>query len=374
MNSQSPEIRVIISGGGTGGHIFPALAIANALKALNINNKILFVGALGRMEMEKVPAAGYEIVGIKISGIKRSVSLSNLKVPFQLIASLWKARNIVRSFKPDVVIGVGGYASGPVLFVSGFMKIPTLIQEQNSYAGITNRILGKKVDRICVAYDNMERYFPANKIVKTGNPVRQDIESGNVISSEAFIHFGLVQGRKTVLVIGGSLGARTINESVREGWKKLVNDGVQILWQTGKAFFAEAKKIEAESGGFVKGYDFIPRMDLAYALADIIVSRAGASSLSELTIVGKPVILVPSPNVAEDHQTKNALALVGRNAAILVQDREAKENLVNSIKELLGNENKCNELKREIIKLSLKNADKLIAGEVYRLSAKSKGL
>ncbi len=370
MNSQPPEIRVIISGGGTGGHIFPALAIANALKSMNSNNKILFVGAEGRMEMEKVPAAGFEIVGLNITGIKRSASLSNLKVPFRIIGSLWKARSVVRSFKPDVVVGVGGYASGPLLFAASLMNVPTLIQEQNSYAGITNRILSRKAKKICVAYDKMDRYFPADKIILTGNPVRQDIGSGKFSKDEALSHFGLKTGLKTVLVIGGSLGARTINESFSFGWKDLADNGVQVLWQTGKAFFQEARKLESESNDWLKVFDFIPRMDLAYTAADMIVSRAGASSLSELAIVAKPAILVPSPNVAEDHQTKNAMALVEKHAAVMVSDKDARGNLISRLIQLLKDTDECNRLKNEIALLAKRDADKTIALEVYRLSGK----
>lgn len=370
MSSQRSEIRVIISGGGTGGHIFPALAIANALMEMNKNNKILFVGALGRMEMEKVPAAGYEIVGLNITGIKRSVSISNIKVPFRLISSLWKAKFIVRSFKPDVVVGVGGYASGPVLFAAAMMNVPTLIQEQNSYAGITNRILGKRAKRICVAYDKMEKYFPSTKLILTGNPVRQDIAAGKIEKSEAMKYFGLKDGLKTVLVVGGSLGARTINESIMTAYNNLLDTGIQILWQTGKSFYAEAKKAEEMADGKIKVYEFIPRMDYAYAAADVIVSRAGASSLSELAIVAKPVILVPSPNVAEDHQTKNAMALVEKKAAIMVKDAEAREKLAINITELLNNTELAGELKSAISKLAKRNADKLIAEEVYKLALK----
>ncbi|HNQ60783.1 MAG TPA: undecaprenyldiphospho-muramoylpentapeptide beta-N-acetylglucosaminyltransferase [Bacteroidia bacterium] len=367
MNSQPPEIRVIISGGGTGGHIFPALAIANALKEINSNNKILFVGAQGRMEMEKVPKAGYEIIGLNITGIKRSLSLSNIKVPFRILSSLWKAKKIIRSFKPDVVIGVGGYASGPVLFAAGMMKVPTLIQEQNSYAGVTNRILGKKAKSICVAYDNMERYFPADKILITGNPVRQDIGSGKIGKEEAAKYFGLDPDKKILLVIGGSLGARTINRSLAIGWKALSEFGMQVLWQTGKAFYAEAQNQEKHSEGMLKVLDFIPRMDMAYSAADIIVSRAGASSLSELAIVGKPVVLVPSPNVAEDHQTKNAMALVEKNAAVLVVDDKAKDELIDRVLDLVKSESVCGQLSVEIKKMAKNGADKKIAEEVYRL-------
>ena len=370
MNSQLPEIRVIISGGGTGGHIFPALSIANALKAMNSNNKILFVGAEGKMEMEKVPAAGYEIVGLNITGIQRSASFSNIKVPFRIIASLWKARSVVRSFKPDVVVGVGGYASGPVLFAASLMNIPTLIQEQNSYAGVTNRILAKRAKSICVAYDKMEKYFPADRIILTGNPVRQDIASGIINKEDALSHFGLMPGLKTILVIGGSLGARTINESLKSGWSKLIENGTQVLWQTGKAYYAEAKKFEQESNGLVKVFDFISRMDLAYEAADLVVSRAGASSLSELSLVAKPVILVPSPNVAEDHQTKNAMALVEKDAAVMVKDVDARGSLIQSIVQLLDNKSECEKLKVGIAKLAKRDADKTIAQEVYRVSLK----
>lgn len=370
MSSQPPEIRVIISGGGTGGHIFPALAVAGALKSMNKNTKILFVGARGRMEMEKVPAAGYEIIGLNISGFNRSSVLSNIKVPFRLFSSLLKAGSVIRKFRPDVVVGVGGYASGPVLFMATLMKIPSLIQEQNSYAGITNKILGKRVQRICVAYDNMEKYFPADKLVLTGNPVRKEILSGKEKRAEAIKWFSLDSQHRTVLVIGGSLGARTINKSIMAGWKQLCDKGLQVIWQTGKQFFKTAEGIEKESGGMVKVHEFISRMDLAYSAADLIVSRAGASSISELAIAAKPVILIPSPNVAEDHQTKNAMALVEKNAALIIRDDQSEESLTDSIIDLANDENTRRRLISGIEKLAIHDADVKIANEVRRLAGK----
>ncbi|MBK7852495.1 MAG: undecaprenyldiphospho-muramoylpentapeptide beta-N-acetylglucosaminyltransferase [Bacteroidetes bacterium] len=366
---QQPEIRVVISGGGTGGHIFPAIAIANALKAMNEKNEILFVGANGRMEMEKVPAAGYRIEGLNISGIQRKFSLSNLKLPFKIIQSVLKARAIVRSFKPDVAIGVGGYASGPLLYAAGSMHVPTLIQEQNSFAGITNKILSKRAQRICVAYEGMEKYFPAEKIVLTGNPVRQDILNVDGKKEEGLRAFGLSAGKKTVLVIGGSLGARTINECLLEGWEKIADENIQMIWQTGKFFFPKVSGLKSEA--IKKGIcitEFIQRMDLAYAAADVVISRAGASSVSELTLTGKPSILVPSPNVAEDHQTKNAMALVNRNAAVLVKDANAKTEMIKAVLDLVHDEKMQIQLSAEIKKMALPDSAKRIAEIVYELA------
>jgi UDP-N-acetylglucosamine--N-acetylmuramyl-(pentapeptide) pyrophosphoryl-undecaprenol N-acetylglucosamine transferase len=370
-NLQRPEISVIISGGGTGGHIFPAIAIANELKKINPANRILFVGANGRMEMEKVPAAGYTIEGLNISGIQRKLSLSNLALPFKVIGSLLKARKIVRSFKPQVAVGVGGYASGPLLFAASSLKVPSLIQEQNSYAGITNKILSGRVRKICVAYEGMEKYFPKEKIVMTGNPVRQDILEIAGKREEALRFFGLSPDKKVLLVIGGSLGARTINESIREGIDRIAGGGLQLIWQTGKSFISQARTVTENYG--LKGihaFDFIQRMDLAYAAADLVISRAGASSVSELALVAKPAILVPSPNVAEDHQTKNAMALSTRAAAILVTDAAAREQLINEVLNLAGDHPMQETLRKKIATLAIPDSASRIANEIYALAGK----
>lgn len=359
-------IRVIISGGGTGGHIFPAIAIANALKTANSENEILFVGANGRMEMEKVPAAGYKIEGLNISGIQRKISLSNLLVPFKVISSVMKAKRIIKQFQPDVAVGVGGYASAPLLFAATLMKIPSVIQEQNSYAGITNKILSKRVQKICVAYDGMEKYFSKEKIVITGNPVRKDIQEMKGKRDEALKYFGLSGGKKTILVIGGSLGARTINESIAAGLERLKEKNIQLIWQTGKSGSKQAQEA-ANSFQNCCCVEFISRMDLAYAAAEVVVSRAGASSVSELALVEKPAILVPSPNVAEDHQTKNAMALVNKNAAVLVSDAEAKEKLVSAAIDLIQDENKQKQLRENISKLALRNSAEKIVEEIYKM-------
>lgn len=362
------KIKAIISGGGTGGHIFPAIAIANELKKMNQENEILFVGANGRMEMEKVPAAGYKIEGLNISGIQRKLTASNLLIPFKVIASVMKAKKIILQFQPDVVIGVGGYASAPLLYAATQLKIPSLIQEQNSYAGITNKILAKRVQRICVAYEGMDRYFPKEKIVVTGNPVRQDISRMVQNRSEAIRFFGFSENKKTVLVIGGSLGARTINESIIAGLPHLVEKNIQVIWQTGKLFYQESKsrtKGMEENG--IHAVEFIQRMDFAFAAADIVVSRAGASSISELALVAKPAILVPSPNVAEDHQTKNAMALVSKNAAILIKDAEARETLTKAVIDLMGDEKTQKMLSENISRLAIKNSAERITNEIYDL-------
>lgn len=370
-NLQQHNIRVIISGGGTGGHIFPALAIANALKKINPANEILFVGALGRMEMEKVPAAGYKIEGLWISGFQRKLTFDNLSFPFKLISSLWKASKIVKQFKPDVAVGVGGYASGPLLQKAASNNVPCLIQEQNSYPGITNKILAKQVDVICVAYDGMEKYFPAAKIKKLGNPVRADILNFEGKKSEAAKFFGLDENKKTVLVVGGSLGARTINLSILNKLGEFKKEDVQLIWQTGKSFYTQA--VEAASTyENIKVYDFITKMDLAFAMADVVISRAGASTISELCIAGKPCLLVPSPNVAENHQTKNAMALVNVGAAILIKDSEADEKLVNRTLELLDNQTHLEQLIQNIKKLALPDSAMKIANEVIALATKNK--
>ena len=361
-------LKVIISGGGTGGHIFPAIAIANALKQRVSNVDILFVGAEGKMEMEKVPAAGYKIEGLWISGLQRKLTLKNLAFPFKVISSLIKSRKILKKFKPDVVIGVGGYASGPMLRVAAGAGVATLIQEQNSYPGITNRMLAKKVNRICVAYDGMDKYFPKEKIVLTGNPVRQDILNLEGKKERALEHFGMETGKKNLLVIGGSLGARTINESIHKNLELFKKNNIQVVWQTGKAFYpiaAEAIK-DYEANG-IKAFDFINKMDLAYAFADIVVSRAGASSVSELCLVKKPSILIPLPSAAEDHQTKNAMALTNHNAAILVKDSEAREKLGSIVIDLINNGPERIRLGENIIRLAFKDAADVIASEILNL-------
>jgi UDP-N-acetylglucosamine--N-acetylmuramyl-(pentapeptide) pyrophosphoryl-undecaprenol N-acetylglucosamine transferase len=369
MHNELNILKVIISGGGTGGHIFPAIAIANALKILVPNIEILFVGALGRMEMEKVPAAGYKIEGLWISGLQRKLTIDNLSFPFKVISSINKSRQIINKFKPDVVIGVGGYASGPLLYVAANKGIPTLIQEQNSYPGITNKILAKRVNKICVAYQGMEKYFPKEKLILTGNPVRQDILDISNKRDEALKFFGLENNKKTMLVIGGSLGARTINQSLKDGIEELSKNNIQVIWQTGKSFIHEPNEAVStyiQSG--INAYDFINRMDYAYAAADVVISRAGASSISELCIVGKPSILVPSPNVAEDHQTKNAMALVNNNAAILVKDFEANEVLIKKVIALLKDDEEQKSLKNNIGKMALKDSANVIATEIIKLA------
>ncbi|MCL4137989.1 UNVERIFIED_CONTAM: hypothetical protein GTU68_055203 [Idotea baltica] len=358
------SVNILISGGGTGGHIYPAIAIANELKKRNKNTQFLFVGAKDRMEMEKVPQAGYDIKGLWISGLQRKLTLKNLAFPIKLISSLWNASKIIRRFKPDVVIGTGGFASGPTLRMAQKKGIPTLIQEQNSYPGITNKLLGKKVNTVCVAYDGLERFFPKEKIVKTGNPVRQDLIKISSDKTEAQLHFEINASQKTLLILGGSLGARAINCLIEKNIKWLVEQNVQVLWQSGKLYYQEYKKYQGLEG--VKVLEFINRMDYAYASADIIISRAGASSISELCIVGKPVIFIPSPNVSEDHQTKNALAVVEKNAAILLK-QNAVENFQEVFKDLLQDENKQQELSVNIIQLALPQATVDIANEVEKL-------
>ena len=359
---------IIISGGGTGGHIFPAISIANAIKEIEPETNILFVGALGKIEMDKVPAAGYEIIGLPVAGLQRKLTLKNISFIFKLISSLNKSKKIIKDFKPDVVVGVGGYASGPVLREANKKGVPTLIQEQNSYAGITNKLLAKKAKKICVAYENMERYFPKKKIILTGNPVRQDLLEKMGSREEAINHFELKQEKKTILIIGGSLGARTINQSVIKDISKIGDSEYQLLWQTGKYYYEDAKKTADEAGyKNIKVLDFIKRMDMAYAAADAIISRAGAGTISELSLVGKPVILVPSPNVAEDHQTKNAMALVDKEAAVMIKDIEAREKLIGTVLELIKNTEQTNKLSDNIKGLALNNSAKIIAEEVLKL-------
>ncbi len=363
--------KVILSGGGTGGHIFPAVAIANELKKQIPNIQILFVGALGRMEMEKVPKAGYEIIGLPIAGFQRSLSLSNLTFPFKVIKSLFKARKIIKDFKPDVVIGTGGYASGPILKSATNKGIPTLIQEQNSYAGITNKILGANVNTICVAYEGMDKFFPKEKIVFSGNPIRQDITRVSEKRNEAFEFFKLDKNKKAILVVGGSLGAKGINEAIGEGLKKLADENIQLVWQTGKTYFETAKQqcapFEAKN---IKAVDFITRMDLAYAFADCVISRAGAGAISELCVVKKPSIFVPLPTAAEDHQTKNAMALVIKNAALLVRDADAKKDLIRKAIDLVKDETLQKELSEKISLMAIHNSVEIIAKEVIKLLKK----
>jgi UDP-N-acetylglucosamine--N-acetylmuramyl-(pentapeptide) pyrophosphoryl-undecaprenol N-acetylglucosamine transferase len=363
------QLKVILSGGGTGGHIFPAVSIANEIKKLVPDADILFVGALGKMEMEKVPAAGYKIIGVPIAGLQRRFTLANLKLPFLILKSLLRTRKIIRNFKPDVVIGTGGYASGPLLKAANVKGIPSLLQEQNSYAGITNKLLAGKAAKICVAYEGMERFFPKEKILLTGNPVRQDLKNLETKREEAQSVFKLNKTKQTILVIGGSLGAKTINEAIGAGLQNLVENNIQLIWQTGKGYYQTASQQAipfSDDNIFV--FDFISRMDLAYSVADIVISRAGASSVSELCNLGMPSILVPSPNVAEDHQTKNAMALVNKDAAILVKDTEAGKNLIKTATELISNQTRKQTLRTNISKMAFLNSANIIAKEVLKLA------
>ncbi len=359
--------RIIIGGGGTGGHVFPAISIADALKKRNPGVEIMFVGALGRLEMEKVPAAGYRITGLPVTGFKRSVSFSNVVFFWKLFRSMRKARLIIKEFKPDVVLGVGGYASGPVCRIAARSGIPVILQEQNSYAGITNRLLGSKASKICVAYPGMEKYFPEEKILFTGNPVRQDILNCNNKKTEGLQHFGLNPTDPVVLILGGSLGARTINETFRNSLSG-IPDNIQFLWQTGKGYFRDADEFTKRTGKQnVKVLPFISEMDLAYGCADLVISRAGAGTISELAVAGKPAILVPSPNVAEDHQMKNALALIQQEAALLVKDDEAAGKLINEIINLINNEDLRRQLSENIMKLAIPDAADKIANEIINI-------
>lgn len=361
-------LKVLITGGGTGGHVFPAIAIADAIKKLRPNTEFLFVGANGKMEMERVPKAGYAIEGLNIAGFQRSFSLKNLAFPIKLLKSMMRARQIIRRFKPDVVIGTGGYASGPVMRAAQQNKIPTLIQEQNSYAGVTNKLLAKKAAAVCVAYDNMEHFFPADRITFTGNPVRADILNVEGKREEALRYYGLDKNKKTIVVIGGSLGARSLNEAMRDNTVFLEKyDGIQVLWQCGKFYEFEYKECSAAQLENVHIRAFIDRMDLLYAAADVVISRAGALSISELCLVGKPAVLVPSPNVAEDHQTKNALALVTKNAARLVRDADATEKMLQEALLILENEALAFSLSESIRQLGRPNAADAIARTALNL-------
>jgi UDP-N-acetylglucosamine--N-acetylmuramyl-(pentapeptide) pyrophosphoryl-undecaprenol N-acetylglucosamine transferase len=359
--------KVIISGGGTGGHIYPAIAIANALVEMDKSIEILFVGAKDRMEMQKVPAAGYKIEGLWISGIQRRLTLDNLMFPFKVMTSFMKARRIIKEFKPNIAIGVGGYASWPLLYAANSLKVPTLIQEQNSYAGVTNKFLAKGAKKICVAYPDMDKFFPREKIILTGNPVRKDILDFVSKRAEAFKFFGLDPGKKTILVIGGSLGARTINESIAAKMDMVVSSDVQLIWQTGKSYFEKAKELVSKGNNNVKVFEFISSMDLAYAAADIVVSRAGALSISELCLVQKPCILVPSPNVAEDHQTKNAMALVNKDAALMIKDHTAVQVLIPAALKLLQDNERQDIFRENIRKLAKPEAAKEIAKTIFEI-------
>ena len=366
----SEKLRVIISGGGTGGHIFPAISIANAIRSKQPDAEIMFVGALGRMEMQRVPAAGYEIKGLPICGFDRKNLLRNIKVLYKIWKSQRIAKQIIKQFRPMVAVGVGGYASGPTLNKAAAMGIPCLIQEQNSYAGVTNKLLAKKAEKICVAYDGMERFFPAEKIIKTGNPVRQNLLETTISHEEAIRSFGLNPQKKVILLVGGSLGARTINESVMQHLDLIKSTDVQFVWQTGKYYNAsimEQLKAKGQPENLVVT-DFISDMGAAYKAADLVISRAGASSISEFCLIGKPVILVPSPNVAEDHQTKNALALANVDAALYVKDADAPAQLLDLAIKTVNDEQKLASLRTNILKLALPDSADIIANEVLKLA------
>lgn len=364
-------LRIIISGGGTGGHIFPAVSIANAIKELRPDAEILFVGAEGRMEMQRVPDAGYKIIGLPVAGFDRKRLWRNFAVLIKLARSQWKARTIIKEFRPQVAVGVGGYASGPTLKTAGMMGIPTLIQEQNSYAGVTNKLLAKKAHKICVAYPGMEKFFPAEKILMTGNPVRQNLLARSVSREDAIRSFALDPAKKTILILGGSLGARTINNAILAGLSQIGEaKDIQFIWQTGKLYHAEITCRMKEEGEVPNLYvtDFIKDMAAAYAAADLVISRAGAGSISEFCLLGKPVMLVPSPNVAEDHQTKNALALVNKEAAIYIKDSEAEEKLITTALTQVLDQEKLHGLSKNITKLALPDSATVIAKEVIKLA------
>ena len=359
------KYKFILSGGGTGGHIYPAVAIANELKLRFPDCEILFVGAQDKMEMQKVPQAGYTIEGLWIAGLQRKLTLQNMMFPFKLVSSLWKSRKIIKKFKPDAVIGTGGFASGPLLQVANSNNIPTVIQEQNSYPGITNKILSKKANDICVAYENLERFFPKDKIVFTGNPVRQDLLDSDSKTQEGITHFKLDANRRTLLILGGSLGARRVNQLIEKELDFILGSGIQVFWQCGKLYFEEYKKYNDKEN--VQVVAFIDRMDLIYAAADFVISRAGASSVSELCLVGKPTIFIPSPNVAEDHQTKNAKAIVDKKGAILLKESELDDKFETTFSELISNENHQKELSQNIKKLAKPNATKDIVEQIIKL-------
>lgn len=361
--------RIIISGGGTGGHIFPAISIANALKRMEPGCEILFVGALGRMEMDMIPAAGYKIIGLNIAGIQRGSIMKNLALPYKMFDSMRKALKLIADFKPDAAVGVGGYASGPLLLAASWKNVPYLIQEQNSYAGVTNKRLGKNASKICVAFDGMEQFFPADRIIKTGNPVRKEVVN---ITDKRFAGAELLKLdplKKTILVTGGSLGAGTLNKSLEKHLKEITDQDVQLIWQTGKFYYKGIiERLGADPHPNVRILEFLNRMDLAYAAADVIISRAGAGTIAELCLIKKPVILVPSPNVAEDHQTKNAFALVKNQAALMIADRSAEDTLVKAALDLLNDSARCEAFSENIGKMALVDADEIIANEVLKLT------
>lgn len=366
--TKAQPYRLIVSGGGTGGHIFPAVAIANAFRERHPDAQILFVGARGRMEMTRVPEAGYQIIGLWISGLQRKLTPANLLFPVKLLVSYVRAMIIIRRFKPDVVIGTGGYASGPIMIAATRFNIPTIVQEQNSFAGLANKQVAEKVTKVCVAYAGMERYFPASKIVFTGNPVRKDILTVGEKRGTAKTHFGFDDTHKTLLIIGGSLGAKTINDSILAGIDKLVDAGVQVIWQTGRVYHEVIQAALAKHDKRrMRVVDFMKEMDLAYAAADVVVSRSGALAVSELCIARKPCILVPSPNVAEDHQTRNAMALVGKDAALMVPDKEARTTLVDTALRLLFDEERANKLAANIGALARPSATEDIVNEIEKL-------
>ena len=366
------KIKVLVSGGGTGGHIFPAISIANAIKNKCPNADILFVGAENRMEMEKVPAAGYPIIGLPISGFDRKHLLKNIKVLFRLFKSIRLADKTVKSFSPDIAVGVGGYASGPTLWAAARRGIPTLIQEQNSYAGVTNKLLAPKAKAICVAYENMDRFFPKDRIILTGNPVRQELQNDTINREEAIRFFNLDPSKKTILVIGGSLGARTINNSIAAGIEKIPQN-IQLIWQSGKGYDTQAQKaLEEKKPENIKQMPFISRMDMAYKAADLVISRAGASSISELCLLGKPVILIPSPNVAEDHQTKNAQALSTKNAALMIRDCDAQNLLIDTALKTVQDETSLKNMSDNISKMAQRDSATRIADIIFELVIKNK--
>ena len=370
------KLKVIISGGGTGGHIFPALSIANKLKEVNPETEILFVGAQGKMEMDKVPAAGYKIIGLPIAGLQRKLTLSNLALPFKVLKSLAMARRTLKEFKPDIAIGVGGYASAPLLWAAGRLEVPTLIQEQNGFAGLTNKILGKKAKSICVAYEGMERFFPADRIVLSGNPIRNDIVPATPqMKAEAYGFYGLNPEKKHIFVVGGSLGSRTLNEAMKKWIAEdcPAGEDIEVIWQCGKYYkpsvdrFMQDMKAAGKDVSKIWHSDFIQRMDLAYAAADVVISRSGASSVSELCAAKKATIFVPSPNVTEDHQTHNAMALVRKDAAMIVRDAQASEKLMETACSLIQNTEKIGQLEENIGKLALRDAAQTIVDEIYRV-------
>ena len=370
------KLRIIVSGGGTGGHIFPAVSIANQLRSqLKDDVELLFVGALGRMEMERVPKEGYDIVGLPVQGFIRKATLQNFVVLWNLLKSLRMARKVVRDFKPHAVVGVGGYASGPLARVAAKHGVPVLLQEQNSYAGVTNKLLAKLATKICVAYEGMERFFPSEKLILTGNPVRQNIVESKITKKEAVTYFNLKTDVKVILSVGGSLGARTINQSIEAHLSEIAKSNVQLIWQTGKHFKSQAEDAVLKAGASnVYVTDFISRMDMAYAAADLLISRAGASTISELCLIGKPCILVPSPNVAEDHQTKNAQALQKNTAAVMVRDADAKVELIAKALALVEDETNLSILSANALKMALPDSAKIIADEVIKIASDKKSV